>query len=286
MAFTLFCGVYAAAATPMRADLSCDYEELARHYQHLIAKGCTGIILFGTTGEGPSFSVDERKKALHALIPLGVDPCRCMVGVACCSIAETVDLMRCAARLNYSAAMIVPPFFFKSVGDDGVINFYREALQQAPGIKVLLYHIPQLSGVPITLPVIRTLIAEFPGIVLGVKESEGSLDLTRAMLREHPGFKVFVGNESQIKEAVGAGAAGAISGLANIYPELICSLYEGKGPQELVDRILEALQGYPLFPAIKSLIEAQKGAAWHAMRPPLVPLDEARRQLLFSKIAL
>lgn len=280
MTFTAFRGVYAAAATPMDSDLKCNYEELALHYQDLIAKGCTGMILFGTTGEGPSFSVEERKKALQAVIALGVDPSRCMVGVACCAIAEAVDLIQCAERWHYSAAMIVPPFYFKGVGDAGVIAYYREVLRKAPGIKVLLYHIPQLSGVPITLPIIQALLDEFPDRVFGIKESEGNLDLTRAILKQHPGFKVFVGNETQIKEAVEAGAAGAISGLANIFPELICSLYQGQGRQEDVKRILGALQGYSLFPAIKGLIAAQKGTSWHTMRPPLTPLDEGQRQAL------
>lgn len=285
MIVTPFHGVYAAAATPMLPDLSCNIQELANHCQDLIAKGCAGIILFGTTGEGPSFSTEERIWALHEIISTGVDPSRCIVGVACCAVEESVELIQCAAELRYSAAMIVPPFFFKGVGDAGVIAFYRKVIHKARGIKVLLYHIPQFSGVPITLPIIQTLCEEFPNTVIGVKESEGNLDLTRAILKQNPRLKIFVGNETQIEEAVAAGAAGAISGLANIFPELICNLYQRKGRQQDVERILAALQGYPLFPAIKSLIETKKGTAWHAMRPPLSPLDEIQRQALGSALA-
>ncbi|MCE5316070.1 MAG: dihydrodipicolinate synthase family protein [Parachlamydia sp.] len=280
MSFTPFRGIYAAAATPMLLDLSCNYDKLAGHYRDLIARGCTGIILLGTTGEGPSFSIEERKKAIQTMIPMGIDPLRCIVGVACCAVVEAVELIQQAANLRYSAAMIAPPFYFKGVSDDGVIAYYREIIRKAPGIKVILYHIPQFSGVPITLPIIQTLSEEFPDVVIGIKESEGNLDLTRAILRQYPGFKVFVGNETQISEAIEAGAAGAISGLANIFPELICRLYEGQGRQADVERIIESLQGYPLFPALKSLLESRKGASWHAMRPPLIPLDEVRRMAL------
>lgn len=276
-----FSGVYAASATPLRPDLSCDYEELANHYQNLIARGCSGVILFGTTGEGPSFSVEERKKALQAVIPLGVDPRRCIVGIASSAIEDAVEITRCALDCHYSAVMIVPPFYFKQVDDMGVIAFYREVIRRArkPDLRVLLYHIPQFSGVPITLPVIQHLRNEFPEVIVGLKESEGNLSLTREVLKRFPGFKVFVGNELHISEAVQAGAAGAISGLANIFPELICDLYQhGLDPQKPnrnaeIRRILEIIQNYPLFPAIKSLIEMKRGSRWHAMRPPLTALE-------------
>lgn len=288
-----FNGVYAASATPMHPDFSCDYQELASHCQDLIARGCNGVILFGTTGEGPSFSVEERKKALQAVIPLGVDPHRCIVGIACSAIEDAVEIARCAVECHYSAVMIVPPFFFKQVDDAGVIAYYREVIRRArhPDLKVILYHIPQFSGVPITLSSIQLLREEFPEIVVALKESEGNLNLTREVLKRFPGFKVFVGNELQISEAVQAGAAGAISGLANIFPELICALYQhGRDPQmpnrnEEVSRILEAIKRYPLFPAIKSLIETKKGARWQAMRPPLYPLDEAQNATLTAFFA-
>lgn len=289
---TMFMGVYTAVLTPMREDYSCDHKELARHCKDLVDRGCNGIVLFGTTGEGSSFSVEEREAALKELIALGVDPQKIIFGISCCAVPDAVRLASLAVNLNCSAVLIVPPFFFKNVNEDGVIAYYREIIQrvESPDLKVFLYHIPQYSGVPITLNIIKALRDEFPENVIGLKESEGNLPLTKEILKAIPGFAVFVGNETHISEAVQLGAVGGISGIANAYPELICSLYAyGKDRQqtdnnEKVCNIIQAIKKYPLFPAIKSVVEHQKGRAWHVVRPPLIPLNQSQRRELADEI--
>jgi 4-hydroxy-tetrahydrodipicolinate synthase len=289
----LFNGVFAASLVPMRPDLSCDDQELARHCHDLMARGCRGIALFGTTGEGASFSVEERKQVMKNLIASGMDPQRLILGICCSAIQDAVSLAQAALEANCLGVLVVPPFFYKNVSNEGVIAFYREMIQRTcnPNLRLILYHIPQFSGVPLNLPIIQALREEFPDIVIGMKDSEGNLSLIKEVLTNCPGFKIFAGREYLLSEAVQLGAVGGISGIANVFPELLCSLYEYGRSQEHpnrnldVKRILEVLQIYPIFPALKSIMEHKRGERWNAMRPPLIPLTHHQRQALFRALA-
>lgn len=188
--------------------------------------------------------------------------------------------------------LIAPSFFYKNVSEEGVFNFYRNVIQSVshPELKILLYHIPQYTGVPITINVIKALKDEFSSTIIGIKESEGNLDFTKEILLTFENFEVFVGHELHISEAVGLGAAGGISGIVNAYPELICSLYEYGKDQEkpnynpTAKNIIQALKKYPIFPAIKGMVESQKGMDWRIMRPPLISLNEQQEQELIESI--
>jgi 4-hydroxy-tetrahydrodipicolinate synthase len=292
MAFhSLADGVYAAALTPMRSDFSCDHKKLASHCFDLIEQGCSGVALFGTTGEGPSFSVAERVETLRKLVLEGFDPKKIILGNGSSGIFDTVELCREALKQGCAALLIAPPSFYKNVADVGVLGFYREIIQRVgnPNLRMILYHIPQFSGVPISLKVIETLCQEFPEIVIGMKESEGNLPLTKSLLARFPGFKVFVGHEGHIIESVHLGGAGAICGIANLYPTLICSLYSqglkanAPNPPSL-NAILKALQGIPYISAAKAVMERREGKMWQTLRPPLVPLDEIQRELFISAL--
>ncbi|MBY0529882.1 MAG: dihydrodipicolinate synthase family protein [Rhabdochlamydiaceae bacterium] len=278
-------GVYAASLTPLNADLSCNYEELFSHCLDLIQRGCSGIVLGGTTGEGPSFSTHERIEMLEKIIQAGIPPQHILLANGASNISETVELCQAALKWDLPALLICPPSFYKNVSHEAVIAYYREIIQKVADsrLRVLLYHIPQFSGVPITLPIIQALTAEFPEIVIGIKESEGNFELTKDILKGFPGFKVFVGHEKQILEAVHLGGSGSICGIANLYPELIVSLYEmGKqeirpeNPQEL-NVFFEAMKGLPFISAFKAVMENRKGDIWHRLRPPLMPLTEEQR---------
>lgn len=288
-----FKGVFSAVSIPLHSDLSCNYAVLADHCQDLLKRGASGIALFGTTGEGASFSVKERVEALQAIIKLGVNPQNLIFGVITTALDDAVSLIKSALENHCAAVLVAPPFYFKNVSDDGVIAFYREVIKRIrsnSACKMILYHIPQLTGVSITLPVIKTLFSEFPDIVVGIKESEGNLALTQKILQDVPNFKVFVGNESQLIDAVKLGASGTISGLANVFPELVCSLYECENDEDQInsmndiEAVRKAIKQYPTFPAIKSLIKSQKGEAWKAMRPPLMPLDDQQSHALFEQL--
>jgi len=283
-----FNGIYAPVLTPMHDDFSCNYEELVKHCNDLMQRGCSGVVLFGTTGEGTSFSVDEREKTIKKVIELGINPQKIIIAISCCAIDDAVVLTTLAKNQKCAAVLIVPPFFYNKVDDSGVIEFYRKIIQKTnhPDLKILLYHIPQYSGVPITINIIKKLREEFPNNVIGIKESEGNLSFAKEVLSTFPGFKVFVGNELHISETVQLGGAGAICGIVNAFPELICSLYEyGKDQQksnknEIVQNIVRSIKKYPSLPSIKNIVEKQKGTAWHVLRPPLIPLNEEQSYAL------
>lgn len=284
-------GTYAATLMPLKADLSCDCHTLASHCRDLISKGCQGIVLFGTTGEGPSFSQEEKLSILESLLTSGLPAKKILVANGSTGFSETVVLAKAALKQGCPAMLIAPPSYYKNVSEEGVIAYYREIIQEVsdPNLRILLYHIPQLTGVPITLPIIKALTKEFPKIVIGMKESEGNLALTKASLKMFPSFQVFVGYENQIIEAVRSGASGSICGLANLYPELICSLYT-MGKQRLstnppqVGQIFDAFKSVSFIPAAKAFLERQKGPIWHTLRPPLVPLNDVQKREFYSKL--
>lgn len=222
-------GVYAATLTPMNADFSCNCEALVNHCNDLMRRGCKGIVLFGTTGEGTSFSVAEREHVIRNVIRLGIDPQKMIIGISCCAIDDVIKLASLAIDQHCKAVLIAPPFFYKDVSEEGVVNFYKKIIQSVnrQELKILLYHIPQCSGVPITINVIKALKEEFPNTVVGIKESEGNLDFTKEILSTFGDFKVFVGKELHISEAVQVGAAGGISGVVNAFLEELLSKEEG-----------------------------------------------------------
>ncbi len=279
-----FKGVYAASLTPLNADLTCDYDTYADHCKDLIAQGCSGVVLFGTMGEGSSFSVAERQEGIQAIVDRGVDPNKIIVSVGCPSIEDTVKLTQTALFAKCAAVLMMPPYFFKNVSDAGIISFYREVIQKVnnPDLKIFLYHIPQFSGVRISLDVIRKLHGEFPNTVIGMKESEGNFELVQAILKEFPHFQLLVGNETMIADAVSLGAAGGVSGIANICPQLICSLYKGKERQSEIEAFMKILGSHHFIPATKSVLEQKKGASWSLLRPPLAPLN-SENKLHFNK---
>lgn len=278
-------GIYAATLIPLYEDLRINHEELAWHCKDLIERGCHGIALFGTTGEGPSFSVGERIDALEKLLS-EVNPRQIILGNGSSGILDTVELSQAALKHGSAALLISPPSYYKNIEEEGVIAYYREIIRRVahPNFRVLLYHFPRMTGVPITLPVIETLRAQFPEIVIGLKESEGDLALTKLILTRFPGFQVFVGKESQIGEAVQYGGAGSIGGVANLYPELIRAIYERPEKAHLhkLDAFSRALNGLAFIPAAKLVMEMRRGATWRAMVPPLVALSTQERQAFYK----
>ncbi len=256
-------GLYAALLTPMHEDLSCDIGELTRHAKSLIEEGCAGIVLFGTTGEGASFSLDEKLFILKGVINAGISPEKIVIANGSSNIPDTAALIKEALYLGCTHALVAPPSFYKNISDEGVISFYKEVIKRVnnESLQLLLYHIPQLSGVPITLNVIKALKSK---VVIGIKESEGNLAFTKEILQNFPDFQVFVGKESTLLEAMNLGASGAICGLANLFPKELLSLY-AKKPISLP----QIQMGRHFIASFKKVMQERHGNAWHALRPPL-----------------
>jgi 4-hydroxy-tetrahydrodipicolinate synthase len=283
-------GVWCATLTPVDAHGAIDAARLAAHVKRLFAAGVDGIALFGTTGEGQSFALRERRDGLEALIAAGVDARRIMAGTGCAALPETIELTRHALACGCAGVLVLPPFFFKGVGDDGIYASYArivEGLGDAR-LRLYLYHIPQMTGVVLSAAVIARLAAAFPPMVVGIKDSSCDLDHTRALLRRFPGLDIFVGFEPHLPAAVAAGGVGTICGIANLYPRALRRLFDARDDAargtelERIGRLVALLDGYPLMPAFKAIqasLTADDG--WLAVREPLLALDaQARRSLL------
>ncbi len=261
-------GVYCATVIPWKTDLSCDIEELFSHCQDVMKRGCQGIVLFGTMGEGASCSIQERQMILAQLIARGIDASKLIVAIMACSVREAIELAQAADHYHCRATLLAPPFYYKVPSQEGVLDYFRQVIQNCAS-KVLLYHIPQFTGVPITIEVIEQLCAEFPERIVGFKESSGDLELVKAIARK---LAVLEGHENLITAAVASGAVGSISGIANLYPELICRLFAHPTPrdQEEIVAILDGLKQLPFIPAVKDRLETQRGGSWSRVKPPLV----------------
>lgn len=257
-------GVYAALLTPLLADLSCNKNELARHAQDLLHRGCHGVVLFGTTGEGPSFSNAEKVDALNELIKQGISPNKIIVANGSANVPDSVALIQDCMGLGCNLFLLSPPCFYKNICEEGVVAYYSQILQRAPFAQILLYHIPQLTGIPITCAIIHSLKRAFPENIVGIKESEGNPAFTKELIHTFRDISVFVGKEKLLTEAMKEGAAGAICGLANLYPEEIISLYEQKSSE-----LPEIAKDVHFIVTFKAIMESRLGKSWRLVRPPL-----------------
>jgi 4-hydroxy-tetrahydrodipicolinate synthase len=285
-----FRGIWPALLTPLRADLDIDTARFASHASALLAMGCGGVTPFGTTGEGPSFTVGERRDAVDALVKGGVPADRILVSTSCAALPDTLALTRHALEIGAHGCLMLPPFFLKGVSDEGVIDSYRRVIDGAadPRLKLYLYHIPQVTGVGLSHEVIATLKREYPEVIVGIKDSsceiEHSLALAQAFMHA---LTVYVGFEPDLPELARRGSTGAVSGLANFMPRRVHRLVAQPDAPSTVDdlalvkRMLALLGGYALTPALKGVMATLSGEpAWLRVRAPLVALTpEAFRRL-------
>jgi 4-hydroxy-tetrahydrodipicolinate synthase len=287
-------GVWCAVLTPFDAAGLPDFARLARHVLRILAAGVDGIALFGTTGEGQSLSLKERREGLDALLAAGIAPSQIVAATGCASLPETIALTRHAVESNCAGALVLPPFFFKAVTDEGVFASYARVIDGVGDARLplYLYHIPQVSGVAISSSVIERLAIDYPGILAGVKDSEGNLDHTRRLLSRFGDLAIFVGLEQHLPAALAAGGAGTICGIANLFPRLLRRLYDHALTADYhddlkrVEAFIAALERYPLFAAFKALqAELSDDDGWAALRPPLVALDSEARRAWLADVA-
>jgi 4-hydroxy-tetrahydrodipicolinate synthase len=286
-----FAHVLPAMTTPFKPDtFEVDTKLLATHAKWLLAHGCDGLVLFGTTGEAASLSVAERKAALESLLEAGIDAGKVLVGTGCCAISDTVDLMRHVARYECAGVLLLPPFFYKGVSDAGIARAYDMAIagcgSHVPPI--YLYHIPQVSGVPIGPDLVALLIDRHGELVRGYKDSSGQWANTAEILSRFPGLHMYVGSEQLLLDNLRHGGVGCISGSANVQPLGLRRIYENwRGPnadalQASTTAVRLALETPgPLLAATKAMVgEIHGEPAWVTPRPPLMPLPEPARDAL------
>ncbi|MFK7942025.1 MAG: dihydrodipicolinate synthase family protein [Paracoccaceae bacterium] len=272
--------LFVPAITPFADDASVDTARLVALANSLLANGAHGLAPFGTTSEANSLSVSERMDALDALIDSGIDPHQLIPGTGCCAADDTIALSAHATERGCRGALMLPPFFYKGVSDEGVYDAYAHVIDTVGrDLRVYLYHIPQMSGVPITLPLIDRLIDRFGDQIAGLKDSSGDWSNTAAVIAAFPQIDTYSASEALIPQNVAAGGAGCISASLNVNPRGIRALVEGLNGSDQealhaqVSSVRKIFEGLPLIPAIKGAVAAQMGDdAYAGVRPPLVRL--------------
>jgi len=282
-------GVIAAAATPLREDLSIDLDALVAHCGHLLGEGgCDGINLLGTTGEATSFSLDQRLAAMRAVASSGLSLSRFMVGTGAAALDDAVALTRAAKELGFAGALLLPPFYYKGIGADDLVAYVSAVIDRvgADGLPLYLYHFPANSGVPYVPEAVRRLREAYPRAVLGLKDSSGDLDYSAGLARDLPGFAVFPSAEAAIGRAAELGFAGCISATANVtgpFAQAALTAPTAEARAAGLDRavaIRTEIAKFPLVASVKetlALLSAQSG--WRRLMPPLSALsaDQSRR---------
>lgn len=279
-------GIWPALLTPLNADLSIDHGRLVAHAKRLLAAGCGGVTPFGTTGEGPSFSLAERLAAVDALIEGGIPASKILVSTSCAALPETLALTKHALAIGAWGCLMLPPFYLKGVSDQGIVDSYRYVIDGASDarLRLMLYHIPQVTGVPLSHAVIDDLLARYPQTFVGIKDSAGDRAHALALAdRYMDRITVHVGHEPDLPTLGRRGSTGAVSGLANFMPRTVHRLVaQPDAPRTAVDlarieRLLAVLGGYALIPALKAIMARQDDDdAWLRVRPPLVAVTPSR----------
>ncbi len=280
-------GLWSATLTPLKADGAVDNAKLIGHIKTLFAAGIDGITPFGTTGEGQSFSVAERKATLEALLKGGVPADKIIVGIGCAALPDATDLARHALSIGVSRMLMLPPFFFKGVGEEGIAAAFGKVIDGAADqrMRLYLYHIPQVCGVGVPHGAIARLVAKYPRVVAGIKDSAADWPHTLSLLRQFPMLSIFVGAEHHVPQAMQNGGVGTICGMSNLVPRLMRRIVDtvGQAGNDALVRKIEALVqpvgSRPFIAASKAtLAHATGDAGSTAARPPLalLPADDER----------
>lgn len=287
--------LFVPAVTPFAEDLSLDTGRLVAHCQRLLDEGAHGLAPFGTTSEANSLTVAERMDGLAALVGAGIDPARIIPGTGCCAVGDTVTLSRQAAEVGCRGVLVLPPFYYKGVSEEGVYAAFARTIEAAGAAMppVYLYHIPQMSGVPITLPLIERLRAAFGDLIAGLKDSSGDWSNTEAVIRAFPALDVYSASESLIPQNVAAGGAGCISASSNVNPAGIRRLIDGLGTgteaaaHRQVSEVRRIFEGLPLIPAIKAAVAARAGdEAFGRVRPPFLAAGADHQKAIAEAVRL
>jgi len=279
-------GVLSPVVTPFGKDLSPDPGRLIAHCQWLLTQNC-GLAVFGTNSEANSLSTNERIALLEALLASDVDPSRMMPGTGCCALTDTVRLTEHAVKAGCAGVLMLPPFYYKDVSEDGLYRSFSEVIERVGDarLRVYLYHIPPVAVVGITTGLVERLLKKYPTAIAGMKDSSGDWGNTKKFLDAFAkdGFDVFAGSESFLLANMKNGGAGCISATANVNPAAIDKLYrewrktDAVLQQEALNVVRKTVGQYVMIPALKAVVaHFTKDPRWAAVRPPLTELTAAQ----------
>jgi 4-hydroxy-tetrahydrodipicolinate synthase len=288
----LFGGVNAAVLTAMTPDLTPDPARMAGHAKWLLANGCNGLGVLGTTGEANSFGLHERKQILEGLIENGIPASAMMPGTGTASLTDTVELTLHAKAQGCRGVLVLPPFYYKNPSDDGLFAWFSEVIQRVGGgIAIYLYHFPQQSAVPFSLDLIGRLLKAFPGAVKGVKDSSGDYANMKAMIDAFAkdGFEVYSGSDEYVQRILAEGGAGCITAASNANSHWGGIVYakrtgaEADAAQQVLTATRKAATSAPLIPGLREIIARSTGDdGWRTIRPPHLKLGKAQADAVWA----
>jgi 4-hydroxy-tetrahydrodipicolinate synthase len=288
----LFGGVNAAVVTAMNADLSVDLDRMASHCRWLLANGCNGLAVLGTTGEANSLGIQERIALLEGLIARGIPASKMLPGTGTTALTDTVLLTKTAESLGCRGALLLPPFYYKNPSDDGLLAYFNEVAQRVAGsISLYLYNFPQQSAIPFGVEFIARLLKANPGKYKGIKDSSGNYENGLSYVENFAkdGFEVYAGDDTLLKPLLEKGSAGCITAASNVNCAIGAQVYAGwntaagAAAHEVLAATRKAVISVPLIPGLKALVARNTGEPnWRHVRPPHLPLTAAQQTALFS----
>ncbi len=288
----LFGGINAAVLTAMKPDLTPDLDRMAAHCRWLLANGCNGLGILGTTGEANSLGLHERKAVLEGLVARGIPAHVIMPGTGCSNLSDTVELTQHARAHGCKGVLVLPPFYYKAPSDDGLFAYFSEVITRVGGgIAIYLYHFPQQSAVPFSLDLIGRLLKAFPGAIKGVKDSSGSYENMKAMIDAFAadGFEVYSGSDEFVQRILADGGAGCITAASNTNSHWGGIVYakrtgpEADAAQAVLNATRKAATSVPLISGLREIIARSTGdAAWRTIRPPHLPLTAAEAEKIWA----
>ncbi|MGQ0510767.1 MAG: dihydrodipicolinate synthase family protein [Betaproteobacteria bacterium] len=288
-------GVLSPVVTPFRRDLSPDADRFVKHCRWLMQSGCAGLAVFGTNSEANSMSVEEKLELLEALVRGGVPAASLMPGTGHCALSDSVKMTREAVRLGCGGVLMLPPFYYKGVSDEGLFRNFSEIIERVGDerLRLYLYHIPPVAQVGISLGLIERLLSRYPGIVAGAKDSSGDWANTKAMLDQFKdgGFDVFPGSEVFLLDGLRAGGKGCITATGNVNPGAIAEVFKNwRGPdadklQAGINVTRKIMQKVPMIPALKAVTaHFANDPAWKTVRPPLTELTVEQETQVITEL--
>ena len=287
-------GVLAPVITPFDANLDPNPSLWIRHCRWLLNNG-VGLAVFGTSSEANSLSVAEKRSLLDQITTAGLPTARIMSGTGCCSLTETVELTGHALQSGCGGVLILPPFYYKPVSDEGLYRYFAEVIERVadPRLRIYLYHIPSLAKVGITFSLIERLLTDYMGVIAGIKDSSGDWNNTQTLLTnfQSPGFDVFSGSEGFLLATLCGGGAGCISATANVNPAAIATLArtwnddDAEEQQIQLNGVRTIFQEYVMIPALKAAVAHYTDEDdWNCLRPPLVGFSPAQSATLLARL--
>ena len=294
MASQPFAGVLVPVLTPFNRTGEPDPGRFVAVCRFLLDQGADGRAIFGTTSEANSMSAGERMELLDRLIAAGVPAAKLMPGTGACSVTEAATLIRHAIGHGVGGVLMLPPFYYKGMDDDGLFAFFAGVIERVGSsvLRMFLYHIPPQTVLGLSLDLVGRLIKAYPETVVGLKDSSGDWNNTAALIERFPGFSVFPGSEVFLLDGLRKGGVGCITATGNVNVPGIRKVYENwRAPQAdalqaEITLARKTIQAYPMVPALKRIVaHFHHDPDWAAVRPPMVPLSEAQSQALLADLA-